>query len=70
MDSGIKLLGYIASALFLFMSVMLLLTMRQSGPMRGARPWLWEHWPAAFGIALNTSQGTSAAAVQPCWVTR
>lgn len=56
MDSGIKLLGYIASALFLFMSIMLLLTMRQSGNMRGARPWLWSTVIAAFGIALNTSQ--------------
>lgn len=56
MDSGIKLLGYIASALFLFMSVMLLLTMRQSGHMRGARPWLWSTVLSAAGISLNTSQ--------------
>lgn len=56
MDDGIRLLGYVASALFLFMSVMLLLTMRQSGPMRGARPWLWSTVIVASGIALNTSQ--------------
>jgi len=56
MDSSIKLLGYVASALFLFMSIMLLITLRQSGRMRGARAWLWSTLVVAVGIALNTSQ--------------
>lgn len=56
MGVDIKLLGYVAAILFFFMSIMLLLTSRQAGRVRGATQWLWSTLTIAFGIALNTSQ--------------
>ena len=56
MSSDIKLLGYVAATLFFFMAIMLLLTMRQAGRIRGAPLWLWSTLIAAIAIALNTSQ--------------
>ena len=56
MSSDIKLLGYVAATLFFFMAIMLLLTMRQAGRVRGATLWLWSTLIAAISIALNTSQ--------------
>ena len=58
MDEYIKLLGYIAAALFFFMALMLLLTLRQGARVRGATQWLWSTLAVATGIALNTSQGS------------
>ncbi|MEQ1594985.1 MAG: GGDEF domain-containing protein [Casimicrobium sp.] len=58
MDEYIKLLGYIAAALFFFMALMLLLTLRQGARVRGAKQWLWSTLAVAAGIGLNTSQGT------------
>jgi diguanylate cyclase (GGDEF)-like protein len=52
----IKLLGYAASAMFFFMAIMLLLTLRQVVRVRGATQWLWSTIAVAVGIALNTSQ--------------
>ena len=56
MSPDIKLLGYVAATLFFFMAIMLLLTMRQAGRVRGATLWLWSSLVAAIAIALNTSQ--------------
>ena len=56
MSSDIKLLGYVAATLFFFMAIMLLLTMRQAGRIRGTTHWLWSTLIAAIAIALNTSQ--------------
>lgn len=56
MSSDIKLLGYVAAALFFFMAMMLLLTLRQAGRVRGARQWLWSTLMVAVAIGLNTSQ--------------
>ena len=56
MSSDIKLLGYVAAALFFFMAMMLLLTLRQAGRVRGARQWLWSTLIVAIAIGLNTSQ--------------
>lgn len=56
MSSDIKLLGYVAAALFFFMAMMLLLTLRQAGRVRGARQWLWSTLMVAIAIGLNTSQ--------------
>jgi diguanylate cyclase (GGDEF)-like protein len=56
MSPDIKLLGYVAAVLFFFMAIMLLLTMRQAGRVRGATLWLWSTLIAAIAIALNTSQ--------------
>ncbi len=56
MSTDIKLLGYVASALFFFMAIMLLLTLRQAVRVRGATYWLWSTLMVAIGIALNTSQ--------------
>ena len=58
MDEYIKLLGYVAAALFFFMALMLLLTLRQGARVRGAKQWLWSTLAVAAGIGLNTSQGT------------
>jgi diguanylate cyclase (GGDEF)-like protein len=52
----IKLLGFVAAALFFFMAIMLLLTQRQAGRVRGAQQWLWGTLVLAVGIALNTMQ--------------
>jgi diguanylate cyclase (GGDEF)-like protein len=54
--TDIKLLGYVAAALFLFMAVMLLLTLRQAVRVRGATQWVWSTVIVSIGIALNTSQ--------------
>ncbi|MEO7255584.1 MAG: GGDEF domain-containing protein [Casimicrobium sp.] len=56
MSSDIKLLGYVAATLFFFMAIMLLLTMRQAGRIRGATLWLWSTLIAAIAIVLNTAQ--------------
>ena len=56
MSTDIKLLGYVASALFFFMALMLLLTLRQAVRVRGATQWLWSTLTVAIGIGLNTSQ--------------
>ena len=56
MSSDIKLLGYVAATLFFVMSIMLLLTMRQAGRVRGTAHWLWSTLIAAIAVALNTSQ--------------
>ncbi len=56
MSSDIKLLGYVAATLFFFMAIMLLLTMRHAGRIRGAPLWLYSTLIAAVAIALNTSQ--------------
>ena len=56
MSSDIKLLGYVAATLFSFMAIMLMLTMRQAGRIRGATLWLWSTVVAAIAVALNTSQ--------------
>ncbi len=56
MSSDIKLLGYVAATLFFFMAIMLLLTMRQAGRIRGATLWLWSTLFAAIAIMLNTAQ--------------
>ena len=58
MTSEIKLLGYVAAALFFFMAIMLLLTLRQAVRMRvrGATQWVWSTLTVAIGIGLNTSQ--------------
>jgi diguanylate cyclase (GGDEF)-like protein len=56
MSAEIKLLGYVASALFFFMAFMLLLTLRQTGRVRGARQWLLSTLVVAVGVALNTAQ--------------
>jgi diguanylate cyclase (GGDEF)-like protein len=52
----IKLLGFVASALFFFMAIMLLLTQRQAGRVRGAMQWLWGTLVLAVGVVLNTMQ--------------
>lgn len=56
MASDIKLLGYVAAALFFFMAIMLLLTLRQAVRVRGATLWVWSTLTVAIGIGLNTSQ--------------
>ena len=56
MSSEIKLLGYVAATLFFFMAIMMLLTMRQAGRIRGTPLWLWSTLIAAIAIVLNTSQ--------------
>lgn len=56
MSNDIRLLGYVASALFFFMAIMLLLTLRQAVRVRGATYWVWSTVTVAIGIALNTSQ--------------
>ncbi len=56
MSSDIKLLGYVAATLFFFMAIMLLLTMRQAGRVRGTTLWLWSTLIAAIAIVLNTAQ--------------
>lgn len=56
MTSDIKLLGYVAAALFFFMAIMLLLTLRQAMRVRGATQWVWSTLTVAIGIGLNTSQ--------------
>ncbi|MGL5002433.1 MAG: hypothetical protein ACRDAM_05795, partial [Casimicrobium sp.] len=56
MSAEIKLLGYVAAALFFFMAFMLLLTLRQAGRVRGARQWLFSTLVVAVGVALNTAQ--------------
>ena len=56
MSSDIKLLGYVAATLFFFMAIMLLLTMRQAGRIRGTTLWLWSTLVAAIAVGLNTSQ--------------
>ncbi len=56
MSSDIKLLGYVAATLFFFMAIMLLLTMRQAGRVRGTTLWLWSTLMAAIAIVFNTSQ--------------
>ena len=56
MASDIKLLGYVAAALFFFMAVMLLLTLRQAVRVRGATQWVWSTVTVAIGVGLNTSQ--------------
>ncbi len=56
MASDIKLLGYVAAALFFFMAIMLLLTLRQAVRVRGATQWVWSTLTVAIGIGLNTSQ--------------
>ena len=54
--NDIKLLGYVAAALFFFMSIMLLLTLRQAVRVRGATQWVWSTLTVAIGIGLNTAQ--------------
>ena len=56
MASDIKLLGYVATALFFFMAVMLVLTLRQAVRVRGATQWVWSTVTVAIGVGLNTSQ--------------
>ncbi len=56
MSSDIRLLGYVAAALFFFMAMMLLLTLRQAGRVRGARQWLWSTVAVAIALVLNASQ--------------
>lgn len=56
MGADIKLLGYVAAALFFFMAIMLLLTLRQSVRVRGATQWVWSTLTVSIGIGLNTSQ--------------
>ena len=56
MAADIKLLGYIAAALFFFMAIMLLLTLRQAVRVRGATYWVWSTVLVAVGVALNTAQ--------------
>lgn len=56
MGTDIKLLGYVAAALFFFMAIMLLLTLRQSVRVRGATQWVWSTLTVSIGIGLNTSQ--------------
>ena len=56
MASDIKLLGYVAAALFFFMAIMLLLTLRQTVRVHGATQWVWSTLTVAIGIGLNTSQ--------------
>jgi hypothetical protein len=57
LDDNVKLLGYVAAALFFFMALMLLLTLRRAGGVRGARHWLSGTLVIAAGVALNTAQG-------------
>jgi len=54
--NNVQLLGYVASALFFFMAIMLLLTLRQAGRVRGTAQWLWSTLVLAVGIAINTTQ--------------
>jgi diguanylate cyclase (GGDEF)-like protein len=54
--SDIKLLGYVAAALFFCMAIMLLLTLRQTVRVRGATQWVWSTLTVSVGIGLNTSQ--------------
>jgi len=54
--SDIKLLAYVAAGLFFFMAIMLLLTLRQAGRVRGATNWLWSTLLVAIAIALYASQ--------------
>lgn len=56
MGNDVKLLGYVAAALFFFMGIMLLLRLPQAGRVRGATMWLWSTLTVAVGIVLNTSQ--------------
>jgi diguanylate cyclase (GGDEF)-like protein len=56
LGTDIKLLGYVASALFFFMAFMLLLTLRHAVRVRGATYWVWSTVTVAIGIGLNTSQ--------------
>ena len=56
LTSDIKLLGYVAAALFFFMAIMQLLTLRQAVRVRGTTQWVWSTLTVAIGIGLNTSQ--------------
>jgi diguanylate cyclase (GGDEF)-like protein len=56
LSSDIKLLGYVAAALFFSMALMLILTLRQAGRVRGADQWLWGTLTIAIAVALNTLQ--------------
>jgi diguanylate cyclase (GGDEF)-like protein len=56
LESSLQLLGYIAAALFFFMALMLLLTLRRAGGVRGAQLWLNGTLVIAAGVALNTAQ--------------
>lgn len=40
MTSDVKLLGYVAAALFFFMAIMQLLTLRQAVRVRGTTQWV------------------------------
>lgn len=58
MGTDIKVLGYVAAALLLFMTLMLLLTVRQGARVRGVTNWVRSTLAIAAGIGLNTLQDT------------
>ncbi len=60
MGNDIKLLGLVAAALFFCMAIMLLLTLRQAGRVRGASDWLWGTVVLGVATALNTLQESIA----------
>jgi diguanylate cyclase (GGDEF)-like protein len=57
LETSLQLLGYVAAALFFSMALMLLLTLRRAGGVRGAQHWLNGTLVIAAGVALNTAQG-------------
>lgn len=59
MATDIKLLGYVAAALFFSMAIMLLLTLRQALRVRGATQWVWSTLTVAIGIGLNTTSSSA-----------
>lgn len=56
MISDIKLLGYVATTLFFFLALMLMLTLRLARRVQGTRLWLWGTLVVAVGFALHTLQ--------------
>ncbi len=56
MATDIRLLAYVGAGLFFFMAIMLLLTLRQAGRVRGATNWLWSTLLVSIAIALYASQ--------------
>jgi diguanylate cyclase (GGDEF)-like protein len=56
LGADIRLLGYVAASLFFSLAVMLMLTLRQAGRVRGSTQWLWGTLVIAIGVALNTAQ--------------
>jgi diguanylate cyclase (GGDEF)-like protein len=56
LGADIKLLGLIAAMLLFVMSILLLLTLRQAGRVRGGEQWIWGTMGIAAGVVLNTMQ--------------